>query len=647
MGPMTRGPKLDRRRVTKLAVFGILAMFLWSLIAAPSSTGQDEEPIEPDELSAYFTFADAAPIGLYFDHQGLITLAPATGAGVARSSTEVALPSAASGIAWLLDGGIAGQGVHGTTTGAAVPTEASAKQPGGAASAEFTSAGGPIGEDEFGRASAGVARASATRTGTPRGFAHSYVGNLYLLPAAGSPPEPPGTYDPDGTFPGGANQSPIPDPAPRGQMAILAIGSIASTTESVRSGDTVTSIGVAELTGINIGNRTSDNRCTNCITISGIRVETYARTNGQPGGSRAGYRVMLGRSCLRQFRPSTTDNAVETVEKGLHEQVEQVPPPDEIKPYEADRCLQPGDPRGPNPEEPGAQGNYALDGSEEHIAQFNDFFGQPIIIPLPKEACGGQDCIASVRITVGQPGNADQQRTERTLSPPDDPCRNYAYPDPDPKAKPVAACEQLDESIRPKTGPDRDAGQEAKAVAEGIDIEITTLIGAQFIPRSAEEGDFIDMLDHCLDGQIPDSVKDNAAYETLNSRAGCPIPGLRAVRTLNVTLGVAQAGAVARPGFEFGDGGGGDDGGLIDVPPIGGPIGGGPIIGGDTGGGGGPVTVVGGGGLGAGKYALKIDWSSLRIRPWKAKDMAKGILVGGIVGGMVLLIRRRLRFGAG
>ncbi len=628
MGPMVRGPKLNRRRVTRFAVIGILAMFLWSLVAAPSSVGQAEEPVEPEELSAYFTFADAAPIALYADHQALP--APATGAGVARSSTEVALPSSASGIAWLLDGGIAGQGVHGTTTGSAVPTEATAKQPGGASSAEFTSAGGPIGESEFGGAAAGVARASATRIGAPRGFAHSYVGNLFLLPAAGSPPQAPGTYDPDATFPGGPNQSPIPDPAPRGQMAILSIASMASTSESIRSGDTVTSIGVAELTGINIGNRTSDNRCASaCITIAGIRVESYARSNAQLGGSRAGYRVMLGRACNRRFRPSSVDGAEESASKALGQ------PYEPVVPHEEDQCVG------------NSAGDYTLDGSDENIQSFNDFFGQRIIIPLPQSACGGVDCLLAVRMTIGQPGHTDPKRAERTASPPEDPCRNYAYPDPAPKAKPVASCEELPPEIRPKTGPDRDQGQEAKAVAEGIDLEITTLTGVQFIPTSQAEGDLVDMLDHCLDGEIPDAVKENPAYGQVINRTGCPIPGLRALRTLNITLGVAQAAAVARPGVVLGGGDTGGDIPPIDLPPIDlPPIGGGPIIDPGLGTGGGPVTVVGGG-LGAGKYALKINWSSFRIRPWDAGDMAKGFLVGGIVAGIVLLIRRRLRFGAG
>src|SRR5438093_7196293 len=142
MGPMLRGEKLNRRRLTKLGALGLVAMFAWSLIAAPSSVGQDQEIVEPDTVSSYYTFADAVPITSYIDHQEIG--APAFGPGLAHSNTEVALPSEASAIAWLIDNGIA-NGLHGTTTGAKVPTEVSAKQPGGDSGAEFTTAGGPVG----------------------------------------------------------------------------------------------------------------------------------------------------------------------------------------------------------------------------------------------------------------------------------------------------------------------------------------------------------------------------------------------------------------------------------------------------------------------------------------------------------------------
>ena len=627
MGPMIRGRKLDRRRVMKLSALGLVAMFTWSFIAAPSSISQSAEPAaEPDEIIAYSTFSEAAPVSSYLDHKSPVP-APAFGVALAHSLTEVNQPSQASALAWLSDFGIA-NGLHGTTTGAAVPTESSARQPGGAPVAEFRTAGGPVGEEEFGRVAAGVSRASATQVGSPRGFATSYLGNVVLFPAAGTPPEPPGTYDPDDTFPGGDQLAPTPDPGPHNQMAILSIGSIASTSESIRNGETVTSIGVAELTGINIGNRTSDNRCTNCFTIDGIRVETFAQTNGEK--SKAAYRVLLGRACRRALVASGD--------------------PPTAFPKEEDTCLPLQDLGTGDPNAPETGGLHAIDTSA-----FNDFFREPAV--LSGVPCPGSDlpCTIAIRLTAGQVGHADPRRPERTVNPPDSACRNYAYPDPDPKAKPIKDCQELPESIRPKTGPDQDDGQEAKAVAEGIDLEILTLTGTQLIPQNADLDACFGVFDNVngVLGQLPlgelpaPPPPAPDVPSAIGTLASCPISGLRQIREVNLTLGVAQAAAIARPNIVVdvpSDGGGGPIGGL---PIGGGPIGGGPVVDTPIGGGGSPVTVVGGNGLGAGKYALKIDWKSFRIRPWAAKDMAKAILAGGIFGTMIWLIRRRLRFAAG
>jgi len=98
MGPMLRGEKLNRRRLSKLGALGLIAMFTWSLAAAPPSVGQDEQIAEPDSVSSYYTFGDAVPIVDYIDHQSPIP-APAFGSGFAHSNTEVALPSQASAIA--------------------------------------------------------------------------------------------------------------------------------------------------------------------------------------------------------------------------------------------------------------------------------------------------------------------------------------------------------------------------------------------------------------------------------------------------------------------------------------------------------------------------------------------------------------------
>ncbi|MGH2725642.1 MAG: hypothetical protein ACRDKS_01570, partial [Actinomycetota bacterium] len=531
MGPMVRGPGFNRRRITKLAAVGIIAMFTWSLIAAPSSVGQDAEIAEPETISSYYTFADAAPISGYLDHQALP--APAFGSALAHSHADVGLPSEASAIAWLLDAGIA-NGLHGTTTGASVPTEVTAKQPGGEPSAEFTTAGGPIGEDEFGRAAVGVARARATQSESPRGFAHAYFNNICLFPAAGSPPEPPGTYDPDATFPGGDNQKPIPDPGPLAQQCIVGVSSMSSTSQSIREGDTVTSIAVAELQGITIGDRTSDNRCTNCFYIDAIRVESYARSNGTPEGVRAGYRVLLGRACRRTFEPSVVNTVEDTVTSATGGTPEEVPA------KEVDQCV------GPTfPEE------YTL----TELEQLNEQFDEPLV--LPGLECNGAPCTIAVRIEAGKRGHADPIRAQRVTDPPDDPCRNYAYPDASKGAKPIEVCQNQ----RVKTGPDRDQGQEAKAVAEGIDIDILTLTGTQFIPTNED-------LDSCFESvlpPLPDPIA--SAVGTVKDTVGCPIATARQVRDLNLTLGVAQAGAVARPNVIIPpiDGG---DGGVL--PPIGG-----------------------------------------------------------------------------
>jgi hypothetical protein len=612
MGPMVRGEKLNRRRITKLTVVGIIAMFTWSLIAAPSSVGQDESISEPDDVASYYTFGDATPIASYIDHQ--VLPAPAFGPALAHSNTEVALPSEASAVAWLMDAGIA-NGLHGTTTGAAVPTEASAKQPGGEPKAEFVAGGGPIGQEQFGRVAGGVARATAVHSDAPRGFANSYFEDVCLFPAAGTSPEPPGTYDPDATFPGGPGQTPKHDDGPLARQCIVSAASISSTSQSVRDNDTVTSIGVAELEGITIGDRTSDNRCTNCFYIDAMRTEAFAESNGQPGGSRAGYRLMFGRACRRTFEPSTTDTIEDSITKA------QGGTPPERPAHEVDQCL-------PDPEAGSTDaGGEVL--KQLPTDQLNDFFEHPAMIPCP-----GTDkpCMIAVRITTGNPGATEPSRAFHTSNPPEDVCRNYAYPDPRKGAKPIADCTKYGV----KTGPDRDQGQEAKAVAEGINIDILTLTATQAIPPNED-------LENCLSGQLPGAIVDSEVYGLVQEQVGCPIAGLRSVRELNLTFGIAQAAAVARPNIVLPPSGGGGGGGLGGViPPITPPIGGGALTGGGGGGGGG-VQVVGGGGLGAGKYGLKIDWKSLKIKPWPAKDMAKALLMGAIVVGMVLLIRRRLR----
>ena len=65
MGPMVQG--FDRRKVVRLSALALVALFTWSFIAAPSSSGDTQPPQEPASLSAYYTFGDAVPIAAYAD----------------------------------------------------------------------------------------------------------------------------------------------------------------------------------------------------------------------------------------------------------------------------------------------------------------------------------------------------------------------------------------------------------------------------------------------------------------------------------------------------------------------------------------------------------------------------------------------------
>jgi hypothetical protein len=558
-------------------------LMLWSLIGAPATIGQEGSIEEPGDLAAYSTFADGMPVQLWFDHQTRqIPLGPA----LAHSNSEVSLPSAASSIAWLVDGGVA-NGLHGTTTGAKVPTEASAKQPGGSSEEEFQAAGGPIGDGDFVEVRGGRAFAEAEHSQTPRGYSTSQYASLLVLPAAGSPTDAPGTFNPDATYPGGSpNET---DPAPQGQMGILAIGDIASTSESLRENSTVRSIAVSELKDINIGNRTSDNRCTNCIRIDSIRAEAFAEANGQPGGATAEYRVILGRACRRAFNAETGE--------------------------EEDRCL-PLDPHDP-------EGTHGLRTIEE-VEAFNDFFAEPIWWTLTN---GQVTYTLGIRIHAGE-RHEDPNRARRTSDPKDDADRNYAYP-----------------SSKMK---DADKGQVAKAVAEGIDIEIFTITASE-VTADAEQRikgtpaeDLLAAIDEDDDQpglQIsgPDQTDQVTGQQTI------PTDTITSVRRIQLTLGVARASAVARPltdsGFGLGAGIGGSDGTGSDAA-FGSEVttgGAGTDFGaGETGDPG--ATPVGGI---AGPLALKLDWSSFRLRPWPPYDMAKGFGVAAIVGGVWWLIKRR------
>jgi len=459
------------RRITPGRIAAAMAALLvWGALAAPPSAISDEAPIvEPADLSAYSTVADARPVQTYFDHQAYqIPLGPS----LAHSQTEVALPSSGSGVAWLVDGGLF-NGLHGTTTGSRVPTEASAKQPGGVPESEFRVAGGPIGNEAFMEAGVGIAGARAEHDETPRGYAYSHFENLVILPAAGNPENPPGTFNPDNTFPGEIGGAPTPDPQPQGQMAILSIGSMASTAESFRNGSVVTSVAVAELTDIAIGNRTSDNRCTNCIRIDSIRAEAYAESNGQTGGARGRYRVIIGRACRRALNTDQASPAFNS---------------------EQDTCVRPvrivddlpqdttnGNPVGP------ADETEEVDRFDEDEDGLNKLFSEPIWMMVP----GFEDKVIGIRIHAGTP-HQDPARAARTSNPPEDQNRNYGYPDDrlNRECREDPACQRQWEGKEIPThkqeAADQDMGTTAKAVAEALDIEITTLTLTQFVPSDAE-----------------------------------------------------------------------------------------------------------------------------------------------------------------
>ena len=634
-----------RFRVTPRGVAALMiGMFFWGLVAAPASVGDEDPVVEPADLAAYSTLADARPVQTYFDHQAYqIPLGPS----LAHAQTEVALPSSASGIAWLVDGGLA-NGLHGTTTGSRVPTEASAKQPGGAAAQEFRVAGGPIGDEAFAEVGAGIAGARADHDDTPRGQAYSHFENLVILPAAGNPENPPGTFNPDNTFPGDENGAPTPDPQPQGQMAILSIGSMASTAESFRNGSVVTSIAVAEPTDIAIGNRTSDNRCTNCIRIDSIRAEAYVEASGQPGGARGRYRVIIGRACRRALDPDTNT--------------------------EVDQCIRPANAAGELPQD-STKGNPVGPPDEtEEIQRFeelNNLFAEPIWTMLP----GLEGKAIGIRLHAGTP-HEDADRANRTSNPKEDPQRNYAYPDDRLKreCREDSECEHRFEGqeIPPseQQAPDQDLGTTAKAVAEALDIEITMLTLTQFVPSDAEFDEATMELAEQIDEDderpgiqitIPECAASVCVPPIGSQIAGQQVQvwplgqqtigldALRTMRRINVTFGVAAATAIARPAPPaFGPGttppapvppqDQGSDPTFTDVniPDVGSDVNlpatpAGP-----------PGTVIIRGDL-SGPLKIKINWSRFQLKPWKPADQAKGFLGGGIIGGVWVLLRRRLK----
>lgn len=591
MGPMTRRPRLNRRKVAAWSAATLAGLMVWSLVAAPASIGDQPAVVEPPTLNAYSSFGDASAIQSYFDHQ--VTLTPA-GPTVAHSQSDVGYGPVASGTAWFEENGVV-NGLNGTTTGNKVPTEVSAKQPGGLSEDKFSLAGGPIGNDPTLRVAGGQAFAKAEYSDSPRGYANSYVGNVALLPAPGGQANPPGNYDPNQTFPGGPGGSPVPDPAPNSQMAIVSIGSIASSSESVREDNLVKSNAVAEINGINIGNRTSDGRCTNCFTIDFVRAEAYAASSGQPKGSQAANRVTIGRACRRAQQSALP-----------------VYSPDADTTKEADTCIG------------GASGLQSL----PEFEQFNDLFANPAWSEVGPYTVG-------IRIHAGTT-HQDPARPDKTSAPPEDACRNYAYPDRSEGATKIGKCEAHGAT----TGPDRDSGQYAKAVAEGLEIEIYTITTSQVLDavEQSPANDVIKAIDEDHNTPGVQITVGPTGKQTI------PTQAVRTMRRLTLALGIAQASVTARPGTGEIDYGDQDNNGPtipeIKIPEIHIPefnippsSGGQTIVGG---------TTIVNRGMGAGPLRLKINWASMRIKPWAAEDMATGIFGGAVLLGMAWLARKRL-----
>jgi hypothetical protein len=579
---MVRGRPLDRKRLTRWSAAAIVALFMWSFVAAPSAQTEETEIVEPDSLSAYNGTADAAPIASLLDHQIVLVQLPPT---IAHTNAEVALPSQANSIAYLLDNGIA-NGLHGTTTGNKVP----ASQPGGAPKDEFVLAEQRPGNENTLRIGAGVARATAEHSIKPRGYAHAYLGNLVLLPAPGSPEQPPGSYDPANdaeheqehvdTFPVPSG-SPTPEddpraytPNPSGQMAIMSVGSVASTSDTFREDGKIVSIAVAEINGINLGNRTGDNRCTNCVTIDSVRIEARAESDGTKEGALAAWRLLIHRACRVSAANDANGNA-----------------------YEGVRCLD------PNPDK------IIEVVSEDHTPEaFEDAFADT---------------------------NANGVRRVESLD-----ALNEMFE----KGLGSGDMSTGDLGIRMvfgKHGSSKitDAGQVASAVANGLEFQVTTAAPVKALGMFASAAKPV----------LEPIDKQCSEAPTLGAQAALPCPNgaidkASTLRTVSFTLGHVAVSAVARPGSGLGGGGGTGGGGTGGTPPF-------PAINIPTvnipsfniPSGGGNNTYVVGGGIGPGALRLKINWASVRLKPWKPMDMAKGFFATGLAIGLGLLIRRRLR----
>ncbi|MCA1832054.1 MAG: hypothetical protein ABR548_03055 [Actinomycetota bacterium] len=582
MGPMLLKAPLNKKRVTRRSLILISGLFVWSLIAAPQAVPDEPKIEEPPTLSAYDATADAAPISGLIDHQlRLVAAAP----GIAHSTSEVSYPSEATSTTWLVDGGVL-NGAHGTTTGTRVPTEASASQPGGIGSEEFSIGSDTVGNDSTLRYGVGVARASAVSSDRPRGLGNAHLANIVLLPAPGSPNEAPGTYDPQGDASHEKEHPPSPGaddpraftPNPAGQMGLLTIGSVTSASDTFREAGTVVSIAVAEINGINIGNRTADNRCTNCFTIDQIRVEARAESDGTSTGALARTRILVHRACrVAIANDAQTGDA-----------------------YEAVKCLD------PNPD-----GVIAVVSGKEDPETLED--------QEDPNARGVRE-VESIEVLnkmfhdgLGMTGDMGFQIHFGT---------------------------QFGSTIE-------DKGEVADAFAQGLAFQVRTVVAAKQAGDIADANkDSIKSADQQCDeaqGKVQDQEPPQLAAQTSSVTVPCPsgvAETARAVRTVDLMIGSVHATASARPalgGVVPGDetGGGTFTPGIeiptVNIPSFNIPQGGGTN-----------QYIVGGGGIGAGRLKLVVDWSSVSVKPWAPKDMAKAIFSGALLLGLVMLVRRRL-----
>ncbi len=602
MGPMMRSRPLDRKRFVRWTAASILALFVWSFIAAPAAQTEEAGVVEPESLSAYNAVADATPVTATGDMRLPVSVVPVSvGPSLVHSTSEVGYPSSATSIGWLLNNGLLNS-FHGLTTGTKVPTEVTASQPGGAEKEEFVLRRENVGNSSTARVGAGVVRATAEHSDRPRAYTHGYLTNLVLLPAPGSPEEAPGTYDPNEdaakekenptTFP---VASPTPSltpqeddpraftPNPRQQMGLVTVGSVSSASETLREDDRAVSIAVAEINGLNIGNRTGDGRCTNCFTIDSIRLEARAESNATGEGALAAWRLLIHRAC----RVSTANDA----QGNAYEQVQ---------------CL--------NPDPDTILGLRGASSQED----FEKVFGG-----VKNEVANGRGVryVNSDELNAFFASGGGLGETG---------IRMYFGGDPK-KGTDFGRNEILE------------GGQVAKAFARGLNIEVTTAVPSRYLGEAAMYAkDGLDAADkQCADAEKEINQRGDVALVCPGGAAGFA----KQVRTVALTFGRVRAEAIARPGFPpppADD----DDGPLIpQIPTINIPTITIPeiTIPAQTGGGG--QTVVVGGGIGPGKLRLKVNWSTIRLKPWAPKDMAKAVLSGGFALSLAGLVRRRLGIG--